>query len=57
MIYEVVILLTIIEKRNFAMEMKKSLLKLLKKIKRPDVIAYIYLVVVDILDEFNLPTS
>lgn len=39
------------------MEMKKTLLKLLKKIKRPDVIAYIYLVVVDILDEFNLPTS
>ena len=39
------------------MEMKKTLLKLIKKIKRPDIVAYIYLVVVDILDEFNLPTS
>lgn len=39
------------------MEMKKTLLKLLKRIKRPDVIAYIYLVVVDIMDDFNLPTS
>ena len=39
------------------METKKTLLKLIKKIKRPDIVAYIYLVVVDILDEFNLPTS
>lgn len=39
------------------MEMKKTLLKLIKSIKRPDVIAYIYLIIVDILDDLNLPTS
>ena len=39
------------------MELKKALIKVIKKIKRPDVIAYIYLIVVDILDDFNLPTS
>jgi len=35
------------------MELKKSLIKMIKSINRPDVLAYIYQIVADIVAELN----
>jgi len=39
------------------MELKKQLIKMIRQIRRPDVIKYIYQIVADIMTEINPPTS
>ena len=38
------------------MDLKKALIKLIKDIDRPDVIIFLYHLVVNILDDINHPT-